>query len=60
MGCGEWQVVCYTESDWERLALQMEDSQCKEERALHAVLAEDFLPEIPRLFEQKERLQRLV
>ncbi|XP_054289309.1 proteoglycan 4-like [Macrosteles quadrilineatus] len=58
MGCGEWQVVCYTESDWERLAYKMEDSQCREERALHSVLAEDFLPEIPRLFEEKERLQK--
>ncbi|RZF40813.1 hypothetical protein LSTR_LSTR003323 [Laodelphax striatellus] len=58
MGLGQWQVVCYTESDWERLALQMEDSKSKEERALHAVLSEDFLPEIPRLFEEKERLQR--
>ncbi|XP_075229523.1 CECR2 histone acetyl-lysine reader dikar isoform X2 [Lycorma delicatula] len=58
MGIGEWQVVCYTESDWERLALKMEDSHSKEERALHTVLAEDFLPEIPRLFEEKERLHR--
>uniref|UniRef100_A0A1B6CT19 Cat eye syndrome critical region protein 2 n=1 Tax=Clastoptera arizonana TaxID=38151 RepID=A0A1B6CT19_9HEMI len=58
MGCGEWQVVCYTESDWERLSIKMEDSSCKVERALHTVLAEDFLPEIPRLFEEKEKLQR--
>ncbi|XP_039285809.1 uncharacterized protein LOC111052839 isoform X2 [Nilaparvata lugens] len=58
MGLGQWQVVCYTEADWEQLAHDMADSRCKEERALHTVLNDDFLPEIPRLFEEKERLQR--
>lgn len=58
MGVGQWQVVCYTEEDWERLADKLEDTQCKDERALYSVLSEDFLPEIPRLFEEKERLQR--
>lgn len=60
MGVGQWQVVCYTEEDWERLADKLEDTQCKDERALYSVLSEDFLPEIPRLFEEKERLQRWV
>jgi len=36
----------------------MAGSTCKEERALYTVLSEDFIPEIPRLFEEKERLQR--
>lgn len=58
MGSGKWQVVCFTESDWERLALKTEDSDNRDVQALHQVITEDFLPEIPRLFEEKERLQR--
>lgn len=58
IGCGKWQVVCFTESDWERLALKTEDSDNRDVQALHQVITEDFLPEIPRLFEEKERLQR--
>lgn len=51
-------MVCFTESDWERLSLKTEDSDNRDVRALHQVISEDFLPEIPRLFEEKERLQR--
>lgn len=51
-------MVCFTESDWERLALKTEDSDNRDVQALHQVITEDFLPEIPRLFEEKERLQR--
>lgn len=58
LGSGRWQVVCFTESDWERLALKTEDSDNIDVQALHQVITEDFLPEIPRLFEEKERLQR--
>lgn len=58
LGSGKWQVVCFTESDWERLALKTEDSENRDVQALHQVITEDFLPEIPRLFEEKERLQR--
>lgn len=58
LGSGKWQVVCFTESDWERLALKTEDSDNRDVQALHQVITEDFLPEIPRLFEEKERLQR--
>ena len=50
--------MCYTETDWKELARSMVGSSCREERALYTVLSEDFLPEIPRLFEEKERLQR--
>lgn len=55
---GTWQVICYTEEDWEKLAAQLKGSTVKDEKALYRVLAEDFLPEIPRLFAEKERLQR--
>lgn len=55
---GIWQVVCYTEEDWEKLALKFKGSTCKDEKDLHRTLTEDFLPEIPRLFAEKERLQK--
>lgn len=50
--------MCYTEADWRDLTRSMAGSSCREERALYTVLSEDFLPEIPRLFEEKERLQK--
>ncbi|KAG8231819.1 hypothetical protein J437_LFUL012313, partial [Ladona fulva] len=53
-----WQVVCFSESDWEALTERLHGSTSPPERALHRTLAEDFLPEIPRLFAEKERLQR--
>lgn len=55
---GTWKVMCYTETDWRELTRSMAGSSCREERALYTVLSEDFLPEIPRLFEEKERLQK--
>ncbi|KAL0280188.1 UNVERIFIED_CONTAM: hypothetical protein PYX00_001561 [Menopon gallinae] len=55
---GIWQVVCYTEEDWEKLAMKFKGSTCKDEKDLHRTLTEDFLPEIPRLFAEKERLQK--
>ncbi|XP_065220664.1 chromatin remodeling regulator CECR2-like isoform X2 [Planococcus citri] len=58
LGSGIWQVICFTESDWERLAVNTEDATDKNEQALHQIIAEDFLPEIPKLFQEKERLQR--
>jgi len=57
-GVGIWQVVCYTEQDWDKITESFRDSTSKNERALFHTLAEDFLPEIPRLFAEKERLQR--
>ncbi|CAG0922488.1 unnamed protein product [Notodromas monacha] len=53
-----WQVVCYTREDWEKITMKFEESKSKAEKALFATLKEDFLPEIPRLFEEKEKLQR--
>lgn len=40
------------------MASKFKGSTCKNEKDLHRTLTEDFLPEIPRLFAEKERLQR--
>jgi hypothetical protein len=53
-----WQVICFTREDWEQITEKFADGKSKAERALYATLKEDFLPEIPRLFEEKEKLQR--
>ncbi|CAG7724349.1 unnamed protein product [Allacma fusca] len=54
----KWQVVCYTEEDWQLLTRKFKNCKSKHERSLHRTLKEDFLPELPRLFAEKEKLQR--
>ncbi|XP_018020851.1 uncharacterized protein LOC108677188 [Hyalella azteca] len=53
-----WQVECYSEADWNGLAERFEGCESRLERSLLQTLREDFLPEIPRLFQEKEKLQR--
>ncbi|KAF5295477.1 hypothetical protein FQR65_LT10465 [Abscondita terminalis] len=57
-GKSVWQVVCFTEDDWFQLAKKFKKSQSKSERQLYHTLTENFLPELPRLFCEKERLAR--
>ncbi|KAF5282395.1 hypothetical protein FQA39_LY17592 [Lamprigera yunnana] len=57
-GKSVWQVVCFTEDDWFQLAKKFKKSQSKCERQLYRTLTENFLPELPRLFCEKERLAR--
>nr|XP_023016568.1 serine/arginine repetitive matrix protein 2-like isoform X2 [Leptinotarsa decemlineata] len=53
-----WQVICFTEDDWFQLTKKFKKSSCKQERQLHHTLSENFLPELPRLFKEKESLAR--
>ncbi|XP_023951582.1 uncharacterized protein LOC112055624 isoform X2 [Bicyclus anynana] len=53
-----WQVVCFTEDDWNHLTEKFSKASSKVEKELHRSLSQNFLPEIPRLFQEKERLQR--
>ncbi|XP_065581042.1 uncharacterized protein LOC136040668 isoform X2 [Artemia franciscana] len=53
-----WHIICYEEVDWSKLTKKLGSSSVKEDKILHRILKEDFLPEIPTLFEEKER-QRL-
>ncbi|EFA00137.2 uncharacterized protein dikar [Tribolium castaneum] len=53
-----WQVICFTEDDWFQLNKKFKKSTAKCERELHRTLSENFLPELPRLFREKERLAR--
>ncbi|VVC96963.1 unnamed protein product [Leptidea sinapis] len=53
-----WQVVCFTEEDWKLLTLKFSKANSKVEKELYRSLSQNFMPEIPRLFQEKERLQR--
>ncbi|CAH1123104.1 unnamed protein product [Ceutorhynchus assimilis] len=53
-----WQVICFTEDDWFQLTRKFKSSTAKNERALHSTLSKNFLPELPRLFKEKERQAR--
>ncbi|KAG6452471.1 hypothetical protein O3G_MSEX007658 [Manduca sexta] len=53
-----WQVVCFTEEDWAHLTEKFSKATSKVEKELYRSLSQNFLPEIPRLFQEKEKLQR--
>ncbi|XP_043481901.1 protein split ends-like isoform X2 [Leptopilina heterotoma] len=53
-----WQVVCFTQQDWSRLVDKLKNSEYDTERKLFRTLSEDFMPEIPKLFDLKEKQQR--
>ncbi|XP_024946564.1 bromodomain-containing protein 4 isoform X2 [Cephus cinctus] len=53
-----WQVVCFTQQDWGRLVDKFRNSEYDIERKLYNTLSEDFMPEIPKLFDLKEKQQR--
>lgn len=53
-----WQVICFTEEDWKNLAGKLAGSRNENERALHQQLVENFLPNIPKIFRDKERERR--
>lgn len=55
---GTWQVICFTPDDWLALADRLAGSRNAAERALHRTLCDDYLPEIPKLFQRKELLRR--
>lgn len=53
-----WQVICFTEEDWQNLASKFKNSTSPKERALYNILNENFLPKLPQLFREREKLRR--
>ncbi|XP_055536475.1 protein split ends isoform X2 [Wyeomyia smithii] len=53
-----WQVICFIEEDWRNLAGKFQRSKNENERALLQQLEENFLPNIPKIFRDKERERR--
>uniref|UniRef100_A0A0A1XGU0 Cat eye syndrome critical region protein 2 n=1 Tax=Zeugodacus cucurbitae TaxID=28588 RepID=A0A0A1XGU0_ZEUCU len=56
--CAVWQVICFTEEDWQNLASKFKSSTNAKERELYQILDENFLPKLPQLFRERERLRR--
>lgn len=57
-GNSVWQVICFTEKDWQNLAEKFKSSINAKERELHCILHKNFLPKLPQLFRERERLRR--
>ncbi len=55
---GAWSVVCLTLQDWENLTDKYSKSKKKHDRELYETLSESFLPEIRKMFVEKEREER--
>jgi len=53
-----WQVICFTEEDWQNLAAKFKTSTNAKERELFNILDDNFLPKLPQLFRERERLRR--
>ena len=53
-----WSVACLTLQDWEDLTEKYKKSKKKTERELYETLSEGFLPEIVKMFAEKEREER--
>jgi hypothetical protein len=53
-----WQVICFSEQDWQNLTNKFKCSKSSKESALYKILVENFLPSIPVLFKAKEAERR--
>ena len=54
----KWSVVCLTLDDWEKLTEKYKKSTKKCDRELYETLSESFLPEIVKMFAEKEREEK--
>ncbi|XP_053282877.1 chromatin remodeling regulator CECR2 isoform X1 [Pleuronectes platessa] len=55
---GTWSLVCETEEQWVSLAESIKDKPSPQDRHLHRVISQNFLPEISSMIEHKEREQK--
>ncbi|XP_071956765.1 uncharacterized protein [Antedon mediterranea] len=53
-----WHIVCNTMEDWEELATKFKKTKSKNEKELYRALANDFLPVMVDLYNQKEKALR--
>jgi len=54
-----WYLSCNSESEWNDLVMKYKKSKKKQDRELYQVLSENFLPDILKMFQEKEREDRL-
>lgn len=53
-----WTVVCSTEDEWQQLAESFKRSKNKDEKMLYETLSVDFVPEIGKMIEAKDKAMR--
>lgn len=53
---GAWSVICETEEQWVNLAESIKDKISPQDRHLHRIITQNFLPEISNMIEHKVRL----
>ena len=53
-----WAVACLTLQDWEQLTEKYKSSKSKSDRELYETLSESFLPEIVKMFAEKDREEK--
>jgi len=54
-----WHLSCSSLSQWSDLVLKYKKSKKKKDKELYDTLNENFLPEITKMFEEKEKAERL-
>ncbi|XP_067291799.1 chromatin remodeling regulator CECR2 isoform X2 [Pseudorasbora parva] len=52
---GVWSLVCDTEEQWVNLAESIKDRVSSQDRHLHRIITQNFLPEISNMIEHKEK-----
>ncbi|XP_036067207.1 cat eye syndrome critical region protein 2-like, partial [Oryzias melastigma] len=52
---GAWSLVCDTEEQWMELAESLKDKTSPQDRHLHRVISQNFLPEISSMIEHKDQ-----
>ncbi|CAL8355500.1 unnamed protein product [Lota lota] len=55
---GSWSLVCDTEPQWVSLAESIKDKTSPQDRHLHRIISQNFLPEISSMIEHKEKEQQ--
>ncbi|XP_056596030.1 chromatin remodeling regulator CECR2 isoform X1 [Triplophysa dalaica] len=55
---GAWSMVCETEEQWASLAESIKDKTSPQDRHLHRIITQNFLPEISNMIEHKEKEMR--
>lgn len=50
---GAWSLVCDTEVQWASLAESIKDKTSPQDRHLHRIITQNFLPEISNMIEHK-------
>ena len=54
-----WYLACSTEAHWNDLAAKYKKSKRKQDKELYEVIMENFMPEISKMFQDKEKEERI-